>query len=207
MPNREDLEEIWRAKLEEARLRYNAATGEYRKLLGKTPGGSPPSPDSALARARQIESEALAEYSRLLRIFTELTVDGKPPEEQPEPGLIVVIDDDKSVRKSVKMLLRSAGYRVETFESAETYLESGAATETVCLILDIRMPGMGGLELQIRLNDGNARLPIIFITAHDDGSLRQQVIQAGAVEILHKPFAPNALLSTVQAAVGHRGQP
>jgi len=79
--------------------------------------------------------------------------------------------------------------------------------ETACLILDVRMPAMGGLELQVRLHDRNSAVPIIFITAHDDGALQRQVIQAGAVDILHKPFAPNALLSTVQAALGRSMAP
>jgi two-component system, LuxR family, response regulator FixJ len=115
--------------------------------------------------------------------------------------LVVVIDDDKSVRSSVKTLLRSAGYRVATFESAESFLSSGSAAETGCMILDIRMPGMDGLELQIRLNRGDSRPPIIFITGHDDGSLRERVIEAGTVEMLRKPSPPNALLSSVQAAL------
>jgi CheY-like chemotaxis protein len=198
---RQELEDLWRAKVEEARGRYNAATEQYRKLLDRTPDEAPPNPDCLVARARQAQSEALAEYSCVLRVFTELTVHGRPPEEQSMPDLIAVIDDDKSVRNSVKTLLRSAGYRVDTFESAETFLESGAAAETGCLILDVRMPGMGGLELQVRLNDSNTQVPIIFITAHDEGQLRQQVIQAGAVDMLHKPFAPNMLLSTVQTAL------
>jgi len=120
--------------------------------------------------------------------------------------MIAVIDDDKSVRNSVKTFLRSAGYRVETFESAETFLESGAATDTGCLILDVRMPGMDGLELQAHLNEGNSQLPIIFITGHDNGTLRQRLIQAGAVEMLRKPFAPNALLSTVQMVLSREAQ-
>lgn len=119
-----------------------------------------------------------------------------------KPDLITVIDDDKSVRNSVKTLLRSAGYRVETFESAEAFLESGAAAQTGCLILDVRMAGMDGLELQVRLHDTDSHVPIIFITAHDDGALRQQAMQAGAIDMLHKPFAPRMLLSTVQTAIG-----
>ena len=200
--SRQELEDIWRSKLEQAHHRYQAATKEYRRLLAETPEGLPPGLDSALARARRAESEALAEYSQVLRVFSELTIHGKLPEEQMKPDLVAVIDDDKSVRNSLKTLLRSAGYRAATFESAEAFLESGAAMETGCLILDVRMPGMGGLELQVRLSQEDNRVPIIFITAHDDGSLRQQVIQSGAVEILHKPFAPNALLSTVDTALG-----
>jgi CheY-like chemotaxis protein len=203
MADRQELENIWRERVEQSGRRYKAATTDCRRLLGQAPDGLTPNPDSPLARARQVESEALAEYARVLRVFTQLTVHGILPEEQSMPDLIVVIDDDKSVRNSVKTLLRSAGYRVETFESAETFLESGAAAETGCLILDVRMPGMGGLELQVRLHDTSTHLPIIFITAHDDGPLRQQVMQAGAVEMLRKPFAPKALLSTLQEALGH----
>lgn len=202
MPERPQLEDLWRSKVEQAQLRYKAATEEYRKLLGETPRGVPPAPDSPLALARQVESDALAEFTRVLRVFSQLTIHGKRPEEQSRPDLTVVIDDDRSVRNSVKTLLRSAGFRVETFESAETFLESGAAGETGCLILDVRMPGMGGLELQVRLHDTNTHVPIIFITAHDDGVLRQQAMEAGAVEMLHKPFAPKMLLSTVQTVLG-----
>lgn len=121
------------------------------------------------------------------------------------PDLITVVDDDKSVRNSLKTLLRSAGYRVATFESAELFLESGTAAETGCLILDVRMPGMGGLELQVRLQDSNTQVPTIFITAHDEGQLRRQVMQAGALEMLHKPFPPKVLLSTVEAALSRAG--
>jgi FixJ family two-component response regulator len=115
--------------------------------------------------------------------------------------LIAVVDDDESIRDSVRTLLRSAGYRVATFESAEAFLDSRADFETGCLILDIRMPSMSGLELQLRLNHRNACIPIIFITAHDDESLRRSVVRAGALDILHKPFAPNTLLSTVRTAL------
>ncbi len=99
-------------------------------------------------------------------------------------------------------LLRAAGYRVLTFESAEIFLESGAATESACLILDVRMPGMDGPELQVRLREGNPRVPIIFITAHDDGRVRDRALRAGAVDVLSKPFKPGDLLSTVQVALG-----
>ncbi|HEY7389313.1 MAG TPA: response regulator [Bryobacteraceae bacterium] len=120
--------------------------------------------------------------------------------------LIAVIDDDESVRDSVKGLLRAAGYRVMTFESAEIFLESGAATGTSCLILDVRMPGIDGPELQVRLQEGNARVPIIFITAHEDGRVRERVLRAGAVDVLSKPFMPNVLLSTVQVALGEEAR-
>jgi CheY-like chemotaxis protein len=202
-PDRQRLEDLWRSKLEQAQLQYRDATGEYRKLLADNLERPFPAPDDAVVMARQAESEALAEYTRVLRIFNELVLHGRPPAYQSQPDLVAVIDDDKSVRNSLRALLRSANYRVATFESAEAFLDSGSAGETACLILDVRMPAMGGLELQVRLHDRNSAVPIIFITAHDDGALQRQVIQAGAVDILHKPFAPNALLSTVQAALGN----
>ncbi|HLI85732.1 MAG TPA: response regulator [Bryobacteraceae bacterium] len=115
--------------------------------------------------------------------------------------LIAVIDDDESVRDSLRTLLRSAGYRVMTFESAGGFLESGARDGAECLILDVRMPGMEGPELQARLKQSNSRVPIVFITAHEDSLVRERVLRAGAVDVLSKPFAPQALLSTVQAAL------
>lgn len=115
---------------------------------------------------------------------------------------IVIIDDDESVRDSLKSLLRSAGYRAVAFPSAELFLDSGAAAYTGCLILDVRMPGIDGLELHRQLKTLRADLPVIFITAHDEGALRQRVIQNGAVDLLHKPFSPGDLLSTVQSAMG-----
>jgi FixJ family two-component response regulator len=117
-----------------------------------------------------------------------------------------VIDDDESVRDSVRGLLRAAGYRVMTFESAEIFLESGAAMGPSCLILDVRMPGIDGPELQVLLQEEHARVPIIFITAHDDGRVRERVLRAGAVDVLSKPFTPNVLLSTVQVALGQEAR-
>lgn len=204
--NRWALEEAWRLKLDEARNRYNAVNQEYRRVIKETPGAAGANFQSVW-RARNAGTEALAEYSRVLRIFTQLTVEGKLPEEQPAASLVAVIDDDESIRDSVQGLLRSAGYAVATFESAEAFLESGRAAETGCLILDIRMPGMGGLELQARVNGGDARMPIIFITAHDDRLIRQRAMQAGAMDVLHKPFAPNVLLGMVEAALGRQEGP
>jgi two-component system, LuxR family, response regulator FixJ len=117
------------------------------------------------------------------------------------PTLIAVIDDDESIRDSLKTLLRSAGYQVTVFESAEVFLESGLARGTACLILDVRMPGMDGPELQVRLRNDHSGIPIIFITGHDDGPVRERVLKAGAVNVLNKPFRPAALLSTLQVAL------
>lgn len=194
------VEELWRRRLEKARRRYDLASSGYRQLLAGAPG-LPFDRDSAVTRAHQEESEALAEYARVLRIFTRLAIDGELPEEQPSPNLVTVIDDDESVRDSVRALLRSAGHRVETFQSAEAFLESETVRETACLILDVRMPGMDGLELQVRLSAAHSRIPIIFITAHAETAVRDRVMQAGALEILAKPFVPDALLSIVRAAL------
>jgi FixJ family two-component response regulator len=119
--------------------------------------------------------------------------------------LIAVIDDDESIRDSLRTLLRSAGHRVMEFESAEVFLESGLTIGAECLILDIRMPGMDGPALQIRLGKEHSSIPIIFITAHGDGPVRERVLRAGAVDVLNKPFAPAALLSTLQTALEGRG--
>jgi FixJ family two-component response regulator len=116
-------------------------------------------------------------------------------------NLIAIVDDDESVRDSLRALLRSAGYTVTTFESAEVFLEAGLAMGTACVILDVRMPGMDGPQLQTRLRNEHSRIPIIFITAHDDGPVRERVLRAGAVDVLNKPFAPTALLSSVQLAL------
>jgi len=205
--DRRELEGTWRNRFEDAHRRYSAATEVYRRLLGESPEGLPPAPHSELARAREAESEALAELTRVRQIFTELTVHNRLPEEQLPPRLVAVIDDDESIRDSVRALLRSAGYAVAVFESAEAFLESAASMHAGCLILDFRMPGMSGLDLQLRLNSSNSRVPIILITAHDDTAYRERAIRAGAVDILHKPFAPATLLSTLQAVLGPGGEP
>jgi len=100
------------------------------------------------------------------------------------------------------MLLKSVGYRVRTFVSAEDFMNSGALSETECLILDVHMPGIGGPELQHRLNAVDIRVPIIFITGLNDGPLRRRVIEAGAVDLLNKPLDTSILLATVATALG-----
>ena len=200
--DRRRLEEVWRLRLEEARRGYDAASAEYRRLLDRSPR-APLDAGSGLARARQKESESLAEYTRVLQVFTRLAIDGELPEEQPARHLIAVIDDDESVRDAVRALLRSAGHRVETFASAEAFLASGTVQETACLVLDVRMPGMDGPELQLRLSAGHSRIPIVFITAHAEKAVCERVMQAGALEVLNKPFVPDTLLSIVRTAVDH----
>ena len=115
--------------------------------------------------------------------------------------LVSVVDDDESVRDSTRTLLRSVGYKVATFESGELFLDSVTLPETECLILDMRMPGMDGLELQRRLRALEMRVPIIFVTAHDDRTSRELAMDAGASSFFQKPFAASNLLQAIQAAL------
>jgi FixJ family two-component response regulator len=118
-----------------------------------------------------------------------------------EASVISVVDDDESIREATKTLLRSAGYSVGTFVSAEHFLDSGALGETECLILDVRMPGMSGLDLQRRLKSSESAVPVIFITAHDDNANRRQALDAGAVDFFGKPFEAAALVDAVRTAL------
>jgi FixJ family two-component response regulator len=120
-------------------------------------------------------------------------------------GVISIVDDDESIRAATKALLRSVGYEVRTFASAELFLKSGALRETECLVLDIRMPGIDGLELQRRLNEAESLVPIIFVTAHDDATKRRAAIEAGAVDFFRKPFDANAFVAAVEAALRAKG--
>jgi FixJ family two-component response regulator len=115
--------------------------------------------------------------------------------------LVAIVDDDDSMRNALGGLLKAVGYPARTFASAEEFLKSGQQHQTACLIVDIRMPGMSGLELQAQLNAERCRIPIIFITAHGDAKMRIQALRAGAVEFLSKPFDEEVLLESVRAAV------
>ena len=115
--------------------------------------------------------------------------------------LIAVVDDDSSLRESTQLLLRSAGYRAEVFASAREFLDSNRIDETACLILDVRMPGMDGLELQRFLNGAQRQIPIIFITAHATDNAEQRARKAGAVDFLRKPVNDEKLLSAIQTAL------
>jgi FixJ family two-component response regulator len=116
-------------------------------------------------------------------------------------SLISVVDDDASVRESLQCLIRSCGFAAEIFASAEEFLKSDHLQNTRCLILDVRMPGMSGLELQRRLAASHREIPVIFITAHGDGAARSQALKDGVVDYLLKPFPEEALLHAIHAAL------
>ena len=120
---------------------------------------------------------------------------------QARTKLVAIVDDDASLRSALQGLMKAAGLPAEAFASAEEFLNSGQQHETGCLIADIRMPGMSGLDLQARLNSERCRIPTIFITAHGDANMRMQAMRAGAVEFLAKPFSDDELLEHVKAAL------
>ena len=119
----------------------------------------------------------------------------------PNSSLISVVDDDDSVRESLSGLMRSVGFGVTVFASAEEFLNSSHLSDTNCLILDVRMPGMNGLELQRRLAASHRSIPVIFITAHGDEEARVRALNGGAVEYLLKPFSEEALLKAIDTAL------
>jgi FixJ family two-component response regulator len=115
--------------------------------------------------------------------------------------LISVVDDDDSVRESLGGLIRSVGFAVKVFASAEEFLNSDHLRNTDCLILDVRMPGMNGLDLQRQLAASYRKIPVIFITAHGDEDVRSRALNGGAVDYLLKPFSEEALLNAIDAAL------
>jgi len=118
-----------------------------------------------------------------------------------KPKMVAVVDDDESFRGALQRLLKSAGFPAQSFASAEDFLKSGQQDDTGCLITDIRMPGMSGLELQSKLNSDHCPIPTIFITAHGDEKMRLQAMRGGAVKFLTKPFDGETLLEAVRVAL------
>jgi FixJ family two-component response regulator len=117
-------------------------------------------------------------------------------------SLIVVVDDDESVRESLEGLIRSVGFAVRTFPSAEECLNWEGLRDTDCLILDVRMPGMDGMELHRRLIEDRWEMPVIFISAHGSATeMRAQALRNGAVDFLDKPLSEEALLTAIRVAV------
>jgi len=119
----------------------------------------------------------------------------------PEDLVVSIVDDDVSVRRSTRRLLRSSGFRAEAFASAEEFLNSKSAAETACLILDLRMPGINGLELQRRLTQNGNPVPVIFLSAHASEEDERSALRAGAVQFLRKPISKEALLSAIRDAL------
>jgi two-component system, LuxR family, response regulator FixJ len=114
---------------------------------------------------------------------------------------VAIVDDDASVRGALLGLMRAAGLEARAYASAEAFLGSGGPAETDCLVADVRMPGMSGLDLQARLNAGPLRIPVIFITAHGDAAARARALGAGALRFFQKPFDDQELLDAILAAI------
>jgi len=115
--------------------------------------------------------------------------------------VISIVDDDDSVRIALKSLIDSVGFRAEVFGSGEEFLKSPYLSQTDCLIADVRMPGMSGLELQERLHAAGSHVPIVFISAHDDNDARARGLRGGAIAFLQKPFSEDSLLGAITAGL------
>jgi FixJ family two-component response regulator len=116
-------------------------------------------------------------------------------------GIIAIVDDDEPLRQALGSVMKAAGLSARTFASAEEFLACDDCDDTACLILDVRLPGMSGIELQKQLSKTNSRLPIVFVTAHGDASLRDSLMRAGAVAFLYKPVRSDALLKEIHRAL------
>ena len=121
-----------------------------------------------------------------------------------EAPTVFIVDDDPSIRRSLERLVRSDGYQVQVFVSARQFLERADLKKPDCLVVDVRMPGQSGLDLQQVLETAGSTVPIIFITGHADGPLAEQALRAGAVELLAKPFDGEVLLDAVRRAIARR---
>ena len=120
--------------------------------------------------------------------------------------IVAIVDDDESLRRALKNLLASVGFRVETFASAEAFLQSIHQEQTGCLVLDLRMPGMNGLDLLGHLSSTGSPIPAVILTAHGDDAARQRSLQSGAVAFLSKPFDGKVLLDAVRTALDQGGR-
>jgi FixJ family two-component response regulator len=116
-------------------------------------------------------------------------------------GVIAIVDDDEPLREALESVMKAAGFSSRTFASAEEFLACDDCDETACLILDVRLPGISGIELQKRLITANSQLPIIFVTAHGDASLQDSLMRAGAAAFLYKPVRSEALLKEIRRAL------
>jgi len=114
---------------------------------------------------------------------------------------VYVVDDDPSVRKALRRLMRSAGFEVLAFDSAEEFLEFSRCGAPGCVVVDVQMPGMNGLDLQDQLTHAGSKLPLVFITAYEDDHVRARALSAGAIEFLQKPFDDKALINAIHSAL------
>ncbi|MFS2176889.1 response regulator transcription factor [Rhizobium pisi] len=117
------------------------------------------------------------------------------------PSIVAVVEDDPSMRRSVRRLLNAYGFVTEEFSSAEAFLSRDAASKVECLVLDIDLGGMSGIELQRRLRDCGSKLPVIFITALEESAVKADAVQAGCIAYLHKPFPGALLINAVNKAL------
>jgi FixJ family two-component response regulator len=120
-------------------------------------------------------------------------------------GIVAIVDDDEDLREALASLLKASRFTIDSFSTAEAFLEFPRRKETRCLILDVHLPGMSGIELQKRLTDDGDRFPIVFISAHGDDSVRDLVMKAGAVAFLTKPVRSHTLLNEIDAALNRSG--
>jgi two-component system, LuxR family, response regulator FixJ len=135
--------------------------------------------------------------------MSPLTGEASPPDRRNRSAVIYIVDDDASLLKALKRLLGSTGdFLVEAFSSAEAFLRSEYRSRADCLVLDIRLEGMSGVELQERLLAAGSTIPVVFMTGHDDTSLRERAIRAGAVDYLRKPFDDESLLDAIKRSIG-----
>lgn len=116
-------------------------------------------------------------------------------------GVIAIVDDDEPLRQALGSVVKAAGFSPRTFASVEEFLACDNCDDTACLILDVRLPGMSGIELQQQLSQQNKRIPIVFVTAHGDASLRDSLMRAGAAAFLYKPVRSDALLKEIRRAL------
>jgi FixJ family two-component response regulator len=116
-------------------------------------------------------------------------------------SVIAIVDDDEPLREALGSVMKAAGFSPRTFASAEEFLACDDCHDTACLILDVRLPGMSGIELQKELGRTNSRLPIVFVTAHGDASLRDSLMRAGAAAFFYKPVRSDALLKEIRRAL------
>ena len=128
---------------------------------------------------------------------------GATPVDERVIGIVGIVDDDESVRMAIRSLLRSLGFKVETFDSAEDLLGSAWLDDIACLIVDLRLPGMSGVDLQRQLLAAKRELPMVFISAHDDPVAQQQALTAGALAFLRKPFSEKALIDAIRSGLSH----